>query len=217
MLQPLPMAKRKLQQNLYAWLDNQYQHSKVYHDDFYQYKSIVVPMKHRKNIPKYQILTTTQWRERGIKFPSGWEQYMIYTRKPYILCLRRPIPNSDRKSVVSSPSLNNVCEVVPLTPMKEAKMSALSPLPKGSPMTDAILVRDIVEMRQSGMILEKLDESEREGDSEVQENPSKVSKYWLLQGLWTRIRWLSCKRKTVKTENSNTSSLQRLQNSTDTV
>ena len=68
------------------------EHSNKYHDEFYEYKHVILPEKIFKELGKERkLLTKEEWIKLGIIQSNGWEHYLIYENEPHILLFRRPI------------------------------------------------------------------------------------------------------------------------------
>ncbi len=65
--------------------------SNKYHDDYYEYKHLILPEAIYKKLGKERkLLTKDDWEKLGIELTNGWEHYLIYENEPHILLFRRP-------------------------------------------------------------------------------------------------------------------------------
>ncbi|KAL5966176.1 Cyclin-dependent kinase regulatory subunit [Taenia solium] len=81
-------------------------YSQRYYDDVYEYRLAHLPRHLAKRVPRYRLMSESEWRALGIHLPGNWEHYSIYPPEPHVILLRRPLPNAS-SSVDNSSSEPN--------------------------------------------------------------------------------------------------------------
>mmetsp|Transcript_19133 Transcript_19133/g.26330 ORF Transcript_19133/g.26330 Transcript_19133/m.26330 type:complete len:104 (-) Transcript_19133:2116-2427(-) len=66
-------------------------YSEKYQDGKYEYRHVILPKDHAKNLPKNRTLTEVEWRGIGVQQSRGWEHYAFHRPEPHILLFRRPL------------------------------------------------------------------------------------------------------------------------------
>lgn len=69
----------------------QIDYSEKYQDGKYEYRHVILPKEHAKNLPKNRTLTEVEWRGIGVQQSRGWEHYACHRPEPHILLFRRPL------------------------------------------------------------------------------------------------------------------------------
>ncbi|VDK24190.1 unnamed protein product [Taenia asiatica] len=77
-------------------------YSQRYYDDVYEYRLAHLPKHLAKRVPRYRLMSESEWRALGIQLPGNWEHYSIYPPEPHVILLRRPLadasPSADNSS-----------------------------------------------------------------------------------------------------------------------
>ena len=66
-----------------------FEHSDKYQDGKYEYKPIILNNEVFDKLPKYKILSESEWRAIGIVQTKGWVHYSFFRPEPHILLFRR--------------------------------------------------------------------------------------------------------------------------------
>ena len=68
------------------------EYSKLYKDDEYEYRHVILGGGIAKKLPTpCRLLTEKEWRALGVQQSLGWEHYMIHNPEPHILLFRRKL------------------------------------------------------------------------------------------------------------------------------
>ena len=85
------------------------EHSNKYHDEFYEYKHVILPEKIFKELGKERkLLTKEEWIKLGIIQSNGWEHYLIYENEPHILLFRRPLGTDPNTGIAPAEILQKI-------------------------------------------------------------------------------------------------------------
>lgn len=69
----------------------QIEYSEKYQDGKFEYRHVILPKDHARNLPKNRTLTELEWRNIGVQQSRGWEHYASHKPEPHILLFRRPL------------------------------------------------------------------------------------------------------------------------------
>lgn len=64
-------------------------HSRIYKDEMYEYKHVLLPKAVFKGMEKNRLLTEEEIKSLGIIHSKDWEHYNIFKNEPYVLLFRR--------------------------------------------------------------------------------------------------------------------------------
>ncbi|KAL5972177.1 Cyclin-dependent kinase regulatory subunit [Taenia solium] len=56
----------------------------------YSEKHVHLPQHLADRVPRYRLMSESEWRALGIQQSLGWEHYMIHAPEPHIILFRRP-------------------------------------------------------------------------------------------------------------------------------
>lgn len=76
---------------LIALIFQQIEYSEKYQDGKFEYRHVILPKDHARNLPKNRTLTELEWRNLGVQQSRGWEHYATHKPEPHILLFRRPL------------------------------------------------------------------------------------------------------------------------------
>lgn len=66
-------------------------YSEKYQDGKFEYRHVILPKDHARNLPKSRTLSEVEWRNLGVQQSRGWEHYACHRPEPHILLFRRPL------------------------------------------------------------------------------------------------------------------------------
>ena len=69
----------------------QIDYSEKYQDGKFEYRHVILPKDHARNLPKNRTLSEIEWRNIGVQQSRGWEHYANHKPEPHILLFRRPL------------------------------------------------------------------------------------------------------------------------------
>ncbi|KAG0175628.1 hypothetical protein DFQ30_003378 [Apophysomyces sp. BC1015] len=77
-------------------------YSSYYKDEEYQYRHVILPQAIARYLPHFDLLTTDEWYDLGVRQAEEWKHYMVHAPEPHILLFRRPISCAEKEAANES-------------------------------------------------------------------------------------------------------------------